>query len=91
MAPERSRMRGHSERSLYATGRAVILKPTAVGCRVGISGLRNKAICDEILNFGYPLVRLKSAAEEVWYGGKMEAHIHGTARNHQAGPIGYFQ
>ena len=31
-----------------------------------MSGLRNKAICDEILNFGYPSVRLKSAAEEVW-------------------------
>ena len=62
------------------------MKPTAVSYRPGISGLRNKAICDEILNFGYPSVRLKSAAEEVWYGGKMEVHIHGTARNHQAAP-----
>ena len=54
-----SRVRGHSERSLYATGRAAILKPTAVSCRVGMSGLRNKAICDEIREFGYPLSWLK--------------------------------
>ena len=86
LAPERSRMRGHSERSLYATGRAVILKPTAVGCRVGMSGLRNKAICDEIRTLSDPSVRLKSPPVPVWYGGKMEAHIHGTARYHQAAP-----
>ena len=85
------RMRGHSERSLYATGRAEILKPTAVSCRVGMSGLRNKAICDENRKFGYPSVRLKSPAEEVWYGGEMEAHIDGTSRYHQARPAGCFQ
>ena len=71
LAPERSRMRGHSERSLYATGRAVILKPTAVGCRVGMSGLRNKAICDEIRKFGYPISWLKPPPPACWYGGEM--------------------
>ena len=64
-------MRGHSERSLYATGRAAILKPTAVGCRVGMSGLRNKAICDEIRKFGYPLSWLKPPPPACWYGGEM--------------------
>ena len=66
-----SRVRGHSERSLYATGRAAILKPTAVGCRVGMSGLRNKAICDEIRKFGYPLSWLKPPPPACWYGGEM--------------------
>ena len=64
-------MRGHSERSLYATGRAEILKPTAVSCRVGMSGLRNKAICDEIRKFGYPLSWLKPPPPACWYGGEM--------------------
>ena len=36
-----------------------------------MSGLRNKAIRDETRKFGYPSVRLKSPAEEVWYGGEM--------------------
>ena len=70
-----SRMIGHSERSSYATRRAGILKPTAVGCRPGMSGLRNKAICDEVRKFGYPPVRLKSPPQPLWYGGEMEAHI----------------
>ena len=54
-----SRMRGHSERSLYATRRTGIFKPTAVSCRPGMSGLRNKAICDEIRTLSDPSVRLK--------------------------------
>ena len=62
------------------------MKLTAVGCRPGMISLGNKAICDEIRTLSHPSVRLKSAAEEVWYGGKMEAHIHGTARYHQAAP-----
>ena len=66
-----SRVRGHSERSLYATGRAAILKPAAVGCRVGMSGLRNKAICDEIRKFGYPISWLKPPPPACWYGGEM--------------------
>ena len=66
-----SRVRGHSERSLYATGRAAILKPTAVSCRVGMSGLRNKAICDEIRKFGYPISWLKPPPPACWYGGEM--------------------
>ena len=54
-------------------------------------GYRNKAIRDKTRKFGYPSVRLKSPAEEVWYGGEMEAHIDGTSRYHQARPAGCFQ
>ena len=88
LAPERSRMRGHSERSLYATGRAVILKPTAVGCRPSMSGLRYKAIYDEIRKLGYPSWSGCSLPPPPpsWYGGKMEVHSHGTARYDQAKP-----
>ena len=56
-----------------------------------MSGLRNKAIRDETRKFGYPSVRLKSPAEEVWYGGEMEAHIDATSRYHQARPAGCFK
>ena len=85
-----SRIRGSSGRSSFATRRAGILKPTAVSCRPGMSGLGNKAICDEIRKFGYPPVRLKSPPAPAWYGGEMEVHIDGTSRYDQAGPAGCF-
>ena len=81
-----SRIRGSSGRSSFATRRAGILKPTAVGCRSGMSGLRNKAIYDEIRKFGYPLVRLQPPPPPSWYGGKMEVHSHGTARYDESRP-----
>ena len=81
-----SRIRGSSGRSSFATRRAGILKPTAVGCRPSMSGLRNKAIYNEIRKLGYPLVRLQPPPPPSWYGGKMEVHSHGTARYDQAKP-----